>query len=128
MASLDKEVEQLLAFLKTQPLQSAETKPEGQEKKDQGVDRIYNGETVKDAENEEIPVQASAEVDSLLSRISSDCSYADWFKVACALKHEGYTYEVFRDWSATAPNRFDEDACERTWTSIGTRAGEGPST
>ena len=54
----------------------------------------------------------------LLSRISSDCPYNDWFKVACALKHEGCAYEVFRDWSAKAPKRFDEAACERTWNSI----------
>ena len=55
----------------------------------------------------------------LLSRISSDCPYHDWFKVACALKHEGCAYEVFRNWSAKAPKRFDEAACERTWNSIG---------
>ena len=107
MASLDKEVEKLLAFLKTQPLRPAETEPEEQEKRDQGVDRIYNGETVKEAGNEKAPVKTSAEVDSLLSCISSDSAYADWFRVACALKHEGYAYEVFRDWSALAPNRFE---------------------
>ena len=119
MASLDKEVEKLLAFLKTQPLRPAETEPEEQEKRDQGVDRIYNGETVKEAGNEKAHVQASAEIDSLLSRISSDCGYNDWFRVACALKHEGCAYEVFRNWSALAQSRFDEAACERTWNSIG---------
>ena len=106
MASLDKEVEKLLAFLKTQPLVPDSTEQEGQGR-DQGVDRIYNGETVKEAENEKVSAQTPAEVDSLLSRISADCGYNDWFRVACALKHEGYPYEVFRDWSATAPNRFE---------------------
>ena len=114
MASLDKEVEKLLAFLKTQPLVPDSAEQEGQIKESSTKEL-----TVKEAENEEIPVQASAEVDSLLSRISADCGYNDWFKVACELKHEGCAYEVFRDWSATAPNRFDEDACERTWNSIG---------
>lgn len=106
MASLDKEVEKLLAFLKTQPLVPDRAEQEGQGK-DQGVDRIYNGETVKEAGNEKVSVQTPAEVDSLLSRISADCAYADWFRVACALKHEGCAYEVFRDWSALAPNRFE---------------------
>ena len=85
MASLDKEVEKLLAFLKTQPLVPDSAEQEGQIKESSTKEL-----TVKEVENEEIPVQASAEVDSLLSRISSDCSYADWFKVACALKHEGH--------------------------------------
>ena len=107
MMDLEKETATLLAFLKTQPLVPDSAEQEGQEKKDQGVDRIYNGETVKEAENEEIPVQASAEVESLLSRISADCGYNDWFRVACALKHEGCAYEVFRDWSAQAPSRFE---------------------
>ena len=75
--------------------------------------------SVKEPENFRASIPASEEIDSLLSRISSDCAYSDWFKVACALKHEGYAYAVFRDWSAKTPDRFDEAVCERTWQSIG---------
>ncbi len=107
MASLDKEREKLLAFLKTQPLVPENAEHEGEKRVVSAVERLYNGETVKGAENEKVSVQTSAEVDSLLSRISADCGYNDWFRVACALKHEGCAYEVFRDWSATAPNRFE---------------------
>ena len=118
MSSLDKEIENLLAFLKTQPLKSDSAEQEGQELRDRQAERIYNGETVKETGNEKATVQASAEVKSLLSRISPDCPYNDWFRIACALKHEGYAYAVFRDWSAKAPKRFDEDSCRKTWDSI----------
>ena len=119
MIQLELEIKKALEFLKEQPLKSETPEQEGQELRDRLAERIYNRETVKDAGNEKAPVQASAEVKSLLSRISPDCPYSDWFKVACALKHEGYAYEIFRDWSAKAPKRFDEDACRKTWESIG---------
>ena len=107
MASLDEEAAKLLEFLKRQPLVPENAEHEGEKGVVSAAKRLYNGETVKDAGNEKASVKASAEVDSLLSRISADCSYADWFRVACALKHEGCAYEVVRDWSATAPNRFE---------------------
>ena len=117
--SLEKEAAKLIAFLKEQPRLSDSAEQEGLQGKDNQDDsHIYNGESVKDMENEKAHVQASAEVESLLSRISPDCAYNDWFKVACALKHEGCAYEVFRDWSAKAPMRFDEDSCRKTWDSI----------
>ena len=74
--------------------------------------------SVKDQENVRPSIPASEEIDSLLSRISSDCNYNDWFRVACALKNEGYPYEDFRDWSAKADERFNEEACRKTWDSI----------
>ena len=118
--SLEKEAAKLIAFLKEQPRLSDSAEQEGLQGKDNQDDsHIYNGEPVKDMENEKAHVQASPEVESLLSRISSDCPYNDWFRVGCVLKHEGCAYEVFRDWSAKAPKRFDEDACRRTWDSIG---------
>jgi len=119
MMSLEKETEKLMAFLKTQPLKSEGAEQEGQAGRKEGSELFYIGETVKGAESERAPAQASEEVESLLSCISPDCSYSDWFRVGCALKHEGCAYEVFRDWSARAPERFDEDVCERTWDSIG---------
>ena len=107
MIDLEKEAAKLLEFLKTQPLVPENAEHEGEKRVVSAAKRLYNGETVKEAENEKAPVRASAEVESLLSRISADCGYADWFRVACALKHEGCAYETFRDWSATAPNRFE---------------------
>ena len=120
MIDLEKEKEKLLAFLKEQPLLSESAEQEEQGLIDrQAEERIHNGATVKEAGSEKIPDRASEEIESLLSRISSDCPYNDWFRVGCALKHEGCAYEVFRDWSAKAPKRFDEAACRRTWDSIG---------
>ena len=120
MSLLDSEIEKILQVLKEQPRLSENAEQEGQGLRDrQAEERIHNGAIVKEAGSEKIPVQASPEVESLLSRISSDCPYNDWFRVGCALKHEGCAYEVFRDWSAKAPKRFDEDACRRTWDSIG---------
>ena len=119
MMDLEKEAAKLLEFLKRQPLVPENAEHEGEKGVVSAAKRLYNGETVKEAGNEKAPVKASAEIDSLLSRISADCGYNDWFRVACALKHEGCAYEVFRDWSAKAPERFDEEACRRTWDSIG---------
>ena len=54
----------------------------------------------------------------LLQQLPANCGYEIWFKAACALKHSGCKYEVFRDWSATAPEKFNETDCRRTWNSI----------
>jgi hypothetical protein len=118
MINLEKETAELLAFLEKQPRLSDSAEQEGRKLGDRQAERIYNGETVKETRNEKAPVQASAEVESLLSQISPDCPYNDWFRVGCALKHEGCAYEVFRDWSAKAPNQFNEDDCRKTWDSI----------
>ena len=119
MIDLEKEAAKLLEFLKTQPLVPENAEHEGEKGVVSAVGRLYHGGTVKETGDEKNSVKASAEVESLLSRISPDCSYADWFRVACGLKHEGCAYETFRDWSAKAPERFDEEACRRTWDSIG---------
>ena len=74
--------------------------------------------SVKEPENYRPRISASEEINDLLYRISPDCNYNDWFRVAGALKHEGYPYKVFRDWSAQAPDRFDEEVCRKTWDSI----------
>ena len=118
MINLEKETAELLAFLEKQPRLSDSAEQEGRKLGDRQAERIYNGGTVKDSGDEKNTVHASAEVESLLSRISPDCPYNDWFRIGCALKHEGYAYEVFRDWSAKAPKRFDEDSCRKTWNSI----------
>ena len=120
MIDLEKEAAKLIAFLKEQPRLSENAEQEGQGLIDrQAEERIHNGATVKEAGSEKIPGRVSEEIESRLSRISPDCPYNDWFRVGCALKHEGCTYEIFREWSAKAPKRFDEDACRRTWDSIG---------
>lgn len=74
--------------------------------------------SVKEPENYRPRISASEEINDLLYRISPDCNYNHWFRVAGALKHEGYPYKVFRDWSAQAPDRFDEEVCRKTWDSI----------
>lgn len=53
-------------------------------------------------------------VPQLLKVIPSD-DYGRWFEVGCALKHLGYSFDVFRDWSATCPEKFDEDDCRKKW-------------
>lgn len=71
--------------------------------------------------------------EELLSQVSADCSYEDWFRVACALHHHGDGgedwFEAFDEWSQTAEGRYPgEDGAEGTrakWDSIG-RQHRGP--
>ncbi len=53
-----------------------------------------------------------------LAKISADCDYETWFRVCCALKHSGCRYDNFKEWSATAPDRFSEAECKRTWEAV----------
>jgi len=117
-SKLDSEIEKLLKYLEKYRLPAqAAAEPAIQRGEEEGLSTKEL--TVKEPGDEKAPVQASEEIKSLLSRISPDCAYSDWFRVACALKHEKQPYEVFRDWSAQAPKRFNEADCKKTWDSIG---------
>lgn len=61
----------------------------------------------------------SEDIQLLLDAIPANCSYNDWFRVAAALKNEGYSYEIFRSWSASSEEMYDEQSCERLWESVG---------
>jgi P4 family phage/plasmid primase-like protien len=62
------------------------------------------------------PPETIDEVQSLLDQIPAD-DYGVWFEVACAVKHLGIPYQVFRDWSATS-DKFDEDECTQKWEDL----------
>lgn len=65
-------------------------------------------------------------IEEVLSFIDPSCDYATWLKVAMGLKDEGYSYEVFKDWSSQS-SKFNEVDCAHQWdvlkkdgTTIGT--------
>lgn len=66
-------------------------------------------------------------IESALDSISADCTYSDWFAVACAVKNglgnEGFT--LFDSWSRTAPTRYDAEAAKRVWDSTEAEKPEG---
>lgn len=48
---------------------------------------------------------------------ASDCSYQEWLNVGMALKHEGYTADVWNEWSR-ADTRYKDGECYRKWDSF----------
>ena len=72
----------------------------------------------------------------LLTQVSSDCGYEDWFRVACALHHHGdgseEWFELFDAWSQRAGDRYPgEDGPNGTrakWDSVGGRQRGSPVT
>lgn len=72
----------------------------------------------------------------LLSQVSADCSYDDWFRVCCALHHHGdggeEWFEAFDEWSQSAGDRYPgEDGPDGTrakWESVGGRQRGQPVT
>lgn len=101
LPDLTKEAENLLAYLEEKKVPRIEYKgTEG------GV--VYKGASVK-----------HDDVQMLLNAIPANCSYNEWFRVAAALKNEGYSYELFRAWSASSEEKYDEQSCERLWESVG---------
>ena len=82
-------------------------------KRQEGHEKLHKGFGVK-----QFPAASAERAREYLRQIPADCDYDTWFKAGCALKHEGLPYEVFRDWSATAPGKFDENECRRQWENI----------
>ena len=56
----------------------------------------------------------------MLAYVSADCSRNDWVRIVAALKAglEEEGWQVFDEWSQTAPDRYDKADCRRTWESI----------
>jgi RecA-family ATPase len=46
------------------------------------------------------------------------CSYQEWIDVGFALKHEGYSVDVWDKWSAGDPARYHPGECAKKWTSF----------
>lgn len=72
-------------------------------------------------------------VEDVLEDFDPDVSYHDgWWRMGAALHHqfdgseEGY--RLFRDWSAKAPDRFDEAGVRRTWETYRHRPPSRPVT
>ena len=82
-------------------------------KRQEDHEKLHKGFGVK-----QFPTASAERAREYLKQIPADCDYDTWFKAGCALKHEGLPYEVFRDWSATAPGKFDENECRRQWENI----------
>jgi RecA-family ATPase len=61
-----------------------------------------------------------------LAYIDSD-SYDQWMLVGMALKHEGYGWEVWDDWSRSSP-KYQEGVCERKWRSFNEQNAGDPAT
>lgn len=61
-----------------------------------------------------------------LNYISAD-DYDQWLTVGMALKHEGYGWEVWDEWSRSSP-KYQEGVCERKWRSFNERNAGEPAT
>ena len=83
--------------------------------KKESAPAVVNRSTSIEPTHKELSVKDLDEIEALLEKIPASCTYEEWFHVAAALKRKGVDYEVFRRWSATSPEKFDEAACERTW-------------
>ncbi len=54
----------------------------------------------------------------------TECNYSEWYQVGAALKAEGFNVEVWIDWSAKDPSRFNERACYKKWESFKRESGQ----
>lgn len=75
----------------------------------------------------------SAETDASLAldalrHVSPDCPREQWLHLLMSAKAAGVSMDDARDWSAKAPNRFDEREFSTTWRSISSDGGIGPGT
>jgi RecA-family ATPase len=61
-----------------------------------------------------------------LNYIPAD-DYDTWLTVGMALKHEGYGWEVWDDWSRSSP-KYQEGVCERKWKSFNEQNAGEPAT
>jgi len=48
-----------------------------------------------------------------LRQIPADLPYTDWFRVGAALKHEGFQFEDFDNWSRTAAHKYDANSARK---------------
>jgi len=64
----------------------------------------------------ETPVEIS-KVQAALTKISADCSYSVWINVLFALRSTNWicAESLARNWSMTAPNRYDSAAFDNVW-------------
>ena len=63
------------------------------------------------------PVSKKKRIDLNALNHISPYEYDDWFTVGVACKEEEIGYEVWENWSRSAPN-FNEHECRRTWESL----------
>ena len=55
----------------------------------------------------------------LLSHIAaSDCNYEEWTMVGMALKQDGYSVDVWDEWSSLDRGRYHAGECEKKWKSF----------
>ena len=76
-----------------------------------------------------------ADLEDMLTGISADCTYHEWFEVLCSVKafaREGISevelQAAAQRWSQSAPGRYDEKVFATTWESIDQTGGIGPGT
>lgn len=48
----------------------------------------------------------------------AELDYQDWVNVGMALRHEGYNFSVWDDWSKRDPARYHSGECQRKWNSF----------
>ncbi|MBQ9502598.1 MAG: PriCT-2 domain-containing protein [Lentisphaeria bacterium] len=53
-----------------------------------------------------------------LRKLSADCDRAEWIRIAGAFKSAGGEFEMFDQWSQTAPEKYDAADCRRAWDSL----------
>ena len=68
-----------------------------------------------------------AQVKAMLASLSADCDYETWRNIIWALASLGWLCgkALARDWSLSAPDRFDDAAFENTWNSFKPDGGIG---
>ena len=63
---------------------------------------------------------------SQLFKLPADVPYDErWFEVACGVHSLGWGengFQMFDEWSKTAPNRYDSDAARTLWENLNRRA------
>jgi putative DNA primase/helicase len=68
-----------------------------------------------------------ARVKSLLDAISADCGYDRWRNVVWAIASTGWSCGegIAREWSMTAPDKFDDSEFDKTWHSFNPALADG---
>lgn len=61
-------------------------------------------------------------LDALSAIDPASLDYGEWLEVGQALHHEGYSSDVWRDWSRSDARRFDERDFESKWRGFGNSA------
>lgn len=65
----------------------------------------------------------------VLNQLQPDCHYSEWIEVGAALHHQGggddEWLELWDEWSADAPERYEDGACAAKWETFSEQRSQG---